>query len=217
MDAGQSLLESLNRRRARVPKVDKERTTKGTKFIPNHAIPIEELVLRNPMAEVHSLPERLGAKPRKLEGVKRMVTSKEQRHANAQALLEEKLLSEDQRHKKHIQDEIFEFEKKLKTNTAHIEKLFVNLEEDKIISMEEELFREIGEEIMLQSSVRQNWIDDLGETLKGLESKRRKTTEDLLLSTLGDLVDIAHLSEGSLQRFLEKNILDTKWRRTSGV
>ncbi|QDZ22858.1 DUF4455 domain-containing protein [Chloropicon primus] len=213
LDAGQSLLASLNGRRARIPKVDKQvQRAKDEKYVPNHAIPIEELVLRNPMAEVHSLPERLGGKAAtKLEGVERMVSSKEQRHANSQALLEQKLLMEDQRHKKHIQDQIRKFEKKLKSNTEHIEALFVNLEEDKIICMEEGMFREIGEEIMLQSSVRQGWIDDLGETLKGLESKRRKTTEGLLLNTLGDLVDIAYLSEGSLQRFLEKKILETNF------
>ena len=146
LDAGQSLLASLGRRKAREPKVREKASSK--KFVANHAIPIEDLVLRNPMAEVHSLPDRVGAKPKKLEGVERMVVSKEQRHNNAKALLEEKLVKEDKRHKKHIQDQIVAFEKKLRTNTDHIEKLFVNLEEDKIISMEV-MFREIGEEIML--------------------------------------------------------------------
>ena len=212
LDAGQSLLASLGRRKAREPKVSpRSEKASSKKFVANHAIPIEDLVLRNPMAEVHSLPDRVGAKPKKLEGVERMVVSKEQRHNNAKALLEEKLVKEDKRHKKHIQDQIVAFEKKLRTNTDHIEKLFVNLEEDKIISMEEVMFREIGEEIMLQFSVRHGWIDDLGETLKGLESKRRATTETLFLKTIGDLVNIAHLSEGSLQRFLEKNILQTNF------
>lgn len=211
LDAGQSLLESLSRRKANTPKVTKA-STKGIKFVPSHAIPIEELVLRNPKAEVRSLPERVGQRGGKLlDGVKRMVASKEQRHKNAQALFEEKLLKEDQRHKQHIQDTIVSFEKKIKDNTLHVEKLFVNLEEDKIISLEENMFHEIGEEIMLQFSNRQAWIDDLGATFKDLESDRRKTIESLLLATLGELVEIAHLSEGSLQRYLETKSLQTNF------
>ena len=59
------------------------------------------------------------------------------------------------------------------------------------------MFQEISEEIMLQTSVRRGWIDDLGEQLRDLELKRRQTTEAALHRTMGQLVDIAHLSEGN--------------------
>ena len=151
-DAGQALLKTLNRTRSRVPKMDKTKrvVAKDAKFVPKHAIPIEELVLHNPSAEVHSLPDRVhGPKGKALGGVKSMLASKEERHTIALQLFEEKRRKEDQRHKRSIQDQVAGFEKKLRANTEHIEKLFVNLEEDKIISMEEGMFREIGEEIML--------------------------------------------------------------------
>ena len=215
LDAGQSLLESLNRRRDRAPKVD-EKVRQATakemaRYMPSHAIPVEELVLRNPVAEVHSLPERLVERPSPLDGVRRMASSKEERHKNCRQLLEEKLREEDSLHKKKVQDSLKKFEKKLKANTEHVQALFVNLEEGKILSMEEDMFREISEEIMLQTSVRRGWIDDLGEQLRDLELKRRQTTEAALHRTMGQLVDIAHLSEGALQRFLESKALQTNF------
>ena len=197
LDAGQSLLESLNRRRDRAPKVD-EKVRQATakemaRYMPSHAIPVEELVLRNPVAEVHSLPERLVERPSPLDGVRRMASSKEERHKNCRQLLEEKLREEDSLHKKKVQDSLKKFEKKLKANTEHVQALLVNLEEGKILSMEEDMFREISEEIMLQTSVRRGWIDDLGEQLRDLELKRRQTTEAALHRTIGQLVDIAQL------------------------
>lgn len=216
--SGQALLASLSRRSmareklkesAALSPASSQKATSPAPVAPTHAIPVEESVLFNPAAEVRSLPDRLSTHEMSSEeGLQRMIRSKETRHNRAYAKLKSDLKFEDSRHKGLVGEAIVAFQQQMAENSAYIDSLFAALEEERLILLEEEQLRDLWDEIMSQFPKRRAWAEDLNGTLGGLERRRKGKIDALLLAGVGRMLDIAHMTEGGLQRLLEKDALD---------
>lgn len=142
-----------------------------------------------------------------MEGIKTMLLDKKARH---EAVVDSFTAARDEA-KKTLAEEVMLQVTVLKNDLAasneEIEDLLSVLDETQVMSLTETDVHHVWSGVERQIPERAGWIDSLAEGLEVAEEQRRVKVEAALVAMVDQMGGVAHISEGEVERILEKESL----------
>jgi len=142
-----------------------------------------------------------------MEGVESMEADKAARHAEVwgryraeagrvrEALLEA------------VERESADFRSRMEASEVGILDLMGHLEEGRVMVLELEGVEQVWTDVRGELQERVRWISEFMQALTEGERERKAAMDELLYSSLAAMVDVAHLSDGEIQRLVESEAL----------
>ena len=95
------------------------------------------------------------------------------------------------------------FRGKLATSDGFIAERFATLDKDRVMVLEEDGVKKVLEDVEAEFPKRSGWIAEFHAEIGAKEGDRKRDMDELLYETLSAMVEIAHISEGEIQRAVE--------------
>ena len=170
---------------------------------PQHSKPPEESIFGAPAAEVRGLLQKVTPQSGSMAGVGEMLVSKEERHRTAWNDFTVKCEAISLSLQRDIKGAAEGFRGKLATSDGFIAERFATLDKDRVMVLEEDGVKKVLEDVEAEFPKRSGWIAEFNAEIGAKEGDRKRDMDELLYETLSAMVEIAHISEGEIQRAVE--------------
>ncbi|KAL6762773.1 hypothetical protein V8C86DRAFT_3130507 [Haematococcus lacustris] len=216
MTPGQTLLQSLQA--AEVVRKDKYFSTVGAKMkaarekLPSlavkHAVPSHaSIFITPPPAEVHRLLPDVQPEKADMAGVQLMLEAQLEAHRGVWA----QFLAVRDRAQAQLDAAVAgaagELRRMLAADSQEIEGLMAVLDPDRIMVLTEPEVHQVWDAVAQRTPERSRWIEELGAGLEAAEEQRRHVVEGQLVEMVRGMSEVAALSEGEVERVLEREAL----------
>ena len=106
-----------------------------------------------------------------------------------------------------VERESADFRLRMESSEAGILELMGHLEEGRVMVLEIEGVEQVWTDVRGKLEERARWISEFMKALTEAERERKAAMDELLYSSLAAMVDVAHLSDGEIQRLVESEAL----------
>ena len=106
-----------------------------------------------------------------------------------------------------VQQKSADFRARMERSQQSILELMGQLEESCVMVLEIEGVEQVWADVCKELKQRAGWISDFMQALTDEERARKAAMDELLYSSLSAMVDVAHLSDGEIQRLVEAEAL----------
>ncbi|KAH9500705.1 hypothetical protein Btru_076321 [Bulinus truncatus] len=155
--------------------------------------------------EVRGLPDIIVPQKNGSNIIQRIAEGRKQRHEAAVEDLHQELCLINSELEPLIEVESSELLKKMDDDNTVIEGILLTLQDDKnLLKMSLSSLENLWTDILSHSEKRQNWILEMDESLKNIETERMNKIKSVFNHFGDKFHKISHLARSDLQRFLDK-------------